>query len=80
MTRPKYEVGERVIAQHATSGTERPGVVVGTISGSIVSHVWGYESQYLVRFDGSGGLVGPCVVLRAEGEREAVSPASETGS
>jgi len=76
----RYEIGERVIASAHGTGYPRAGVVTARINEGGASYLWNGECRYMVKFDRDHGPSGPCVVFRAEGEREDVYPATGTAA
>ena len=75
-----YVAGERVLAFMDGTPSPRLGVVTAVLNANHSRYAWGGNVRYLVRFDGDRGHSGPCTVIRAEGEREAVSPATGTAA
>lgn len=75
-----YEIGERVIAATHGTGQGRSGVVVGRLVGPDEWFRLMGGARYVILFDGDRGHSGPCAVIRAEGEREDVSPTIGTAA
>lgn len=75
-----YKLGERVYAAVGGTGAVRLGTITATTDTPGFAVPPYDERQYMVLFDGHDGHSGPCVVYRAEGECEAVSPTIGTAA